>query len=122
MDGVKTWHVERAVVAAVLLAVWACTGRRGVELLGAAAVLATFASAQVSDRMAEAQGALPRPMVECYEKWLFWFVAKELCWLGYFLLLRSYSALVGVGVFLAYPLWRKWWRSVHPRKAWTRPA
>jgi hypothetical protein len=44
-------------------------------------------------------------------------VAKEVLWLAYFVLHHSWSALAGVFVFLAYPLWRRWWRRRHPPPA-----
>lgn len=98
-----------------------------VEWLGAAAVLAAFAHGQVSDRLAEharktdryaanANGHLGMPVREsrhhayCWRWSLRYFVAKESLWLVYFVAHRSWSALAGVFVFLAYPLWRRWYR------------
>lgn len=52
--------------------------------------------------------------VECY-RWLRrYLVAKELCWLSYFVMLSAWSALVGVGVFLLYPAWRHYYRKRRP--------
>jgi hypothetical protein len=97
----------------------AFTGAPLLECVGAAAVLASFAHAQVADRMAEYSAkaeyfsepvlGFTRPAA-CWRWALRYFVTKELLWLVYFVAHRSWSALVGVGVFLAYPLWRKWWR------------
>jgi hypothetical protein len=41
-------------------------------------------------------------------------VTKECLWLVYFILHHSWSALAGVGLFLAFPIWRKWWRKRKP--------
>ena len=32
-------------------------------------------------------------------------------WLVYFVAKGAWSAIAGVALFLAYPLWRRWWRS-----------
>jgi hypothetical protein len=106
----RTWHVEMAVVAAVLGAVLWLTEAPARELLGAAAVLAGFGHASVSDRMAAAQARQSAPDVACFRWAQRYWVVKELCWVGYFAASRSYSALVGCAVFLLYPLWRALWR------------
>jgi hypothetical protein len=49
-------------------------------------------------------------VVECYRWARRYFVTKELFWCAYFALRGSWSALAGVGLFLLYPLWRRWWR------------
>lgn len=107
----KTWQYELAAVALVLGLVVATSRGGWAEVLGALAVLAAFAHAQVSERMAEKQAAKATPDVVCHRWSLRYFVAKELLWLAYFVAHRSWSAIVGVVVFLAYPLWRKWWRT-----------
>lgn len=106
----KTWHVEIAAVAAVLAAVLFATGAPSAELVGSAAVLAGFGHASVSARMSEAQAAMPAPSVECWRKATYYWIAKELLWVAYFVMHQSYAAIVGCGVFLVYPLWRKWRR------------
>lgn len=110
----KTWKVEMFFVAVVLAAVVLATGGAFTERLGALAVLLAFGHAQVADRMAEKQAAMAKPDVHCWRWSLRYFVGKELLWLAYFIAHRSWSALVGVGVFLLYPLWRKWWRARKP--------
>jgi hypothetical protein len=109
-----TWQFEILIVAHLLAVVWVLTGAKPVELLGAAAVVLTFAHAQVSDRMAEREARRVTPDVHCYRWSLRYFVGKELLWLAYFAAHRSWSALVGVGVFLVYPLWRGWYRRRWP--------
>lgn len=52
--------------------------------------------------------------VECHWKLKWYLVSKEICWLGYFVYLGAWSALVGVVLFLLYPLWRHWYRSKWP--------
>lgn len=99
------------VVATILFVVNLCTHHLfSIEMIAALAVLLSFGHAQISDRMAEKQGELDHPTVECYRKMWFYFFGKEMCWLVYFFLSQSYSALVGVFVFLVYPIWRKLYR------------
>ena len=100
------------VVAIVLLVVNACAKHLlTIDMVAALAVLLSFGHAQISDRMAEKQGELDRPTVECYRKMWAYFFGKEICWLTYFCVTQAYSALVGVFVFLAYPIWRRIYRS-----------
>lgn len=110
----KTWKLEFAVVALVLGAVVVVTRGGMLEAVGACAVLAAFAHAQVTERMREKQAAKTKPDVHCYRWSLRYFMAKELLWCSYFVAHKSWSALVGVGVFLLYPLWRRWWRARKP--------
>lgn len=53
----KTWHIENAVVSAVLIIVWACTGQRAIELVGCAAVFCGFCHASIAERMREREAA-----------------------------------------------------------------
>ena len=110
----KTWHFELAVVATVLSIVVLATGAAAVEWLGAAAVTLTFAHAQVADRLAERDAAREKPSVDCHRWATRYLVTKECLWLVYFVMHHSWSALAGVGLFLAFPVWRKWWRKRKP--------
>lgn len=110
----RTWHAEVAVVAGFLAGVVVATGNRPLEWIGAGAVLLSFMHGAVADRMAERQAARARPDVECWRWSVRYFVGKELLWVVYFIAHRSYAALVGCGLFLAYPVWRRAWRSVRP--------
>lgn len=125
-DGVavKTFHAELLFVALVLAVAGYFSGAGWVEAIGACAVLASFAHAQVSDRLAEharltdrfaanMNGHLGCPApgtahhAYCWRWSLRYFVTKEALWLVYFVAHRSWSALVGVFVFLLYPVWRR---------------
>ena len=107
----RTWHVELAVVAAVLLAVVFATGGGWLELLGAGAVTLSFAHAQVADRLAElARDVRDQTLAPCHRWASRYLVGKETLWLVYFVAHRSWSALAGVALFLAYTPWRRWWR------------
>jgi hypothetical protein len=110
----RTWMLELGVVAAILAAVCATTRGGAIEAVGALAVIAAFAHAQVAERMREKEAARAVPDVHCHGWLTRYFFVKELLWLSYFIAHRSWSALVGVGVFLLYPLWRKWWRARRP--------
>lgn len=107
---VKTWMAELFVVWLVLIGVVWLTRGGPIEAVGALAVLAAFAHAQVAERMREREAAKAKPDVHCH-RWLTrYFLVKELLWCSYFVAHRSWAALAGVGVFLAYPIWRAWWR------------
>ena len=111
---IRTWQVELTAVAAILGAVAIVTGGRAIELLGAGAVTLSFAHAQVADRLAEREAARARPSVDCHRWAARYLVGKEALWLAYFVAHRSWSALAGVALFLAYPVWRRWWRARRP--------
>lgn len=111
---IKTWQVEMLVVAVALLVVSAINHFQWIELVGSAAVLLSFGHAQVSDRMAEREALKLRPDVGCHRMSARYFVGKEVLWLIYFVAHQSWSALVGVGLFLLYPQWRRLWRHYHP--------
>ena len=111
ITGLRTWHIESAVVIAVLVTVVLVTGRGAshTEWLGAIAVYLTFGHASVSFRLSEAEERRSTREVECYRKLKWYYYGKEMCWLTYFVLLGLWSPLVGVGVFLFYPYWRNVW-------------
>ena len=113
---IRTWHIEMAVVAAVLVAVASVSGG-AFELVGAGAVLLSFAHAQVADRLAEREASRARPSVECHRWATRYLVGKESLWLVYFVLHQSWSALAGVGLFLVYAPWRRFWRARKPLAA-----
>jgi hypothetical protein len=109
----RTWHFELFVVA---LALFAVAAWRGVwtEYVGAAAVSLTFAHAQVAERLREQDAAREEPTVSCNVWSTRYFVAKEVLWAVLFLGIGAYTALVGVGLFLAYTPWRRFWRVHYP--------
>jgi hypothetical protein len=114
----KTWHIEMAVVATVLLVLNIVTGKLfTIEALAAVAVLLTFGHAQVADRMAEQEELREKPSVNCFRMLWFYFIGKEIFWLLYFFLNHSFSALVGVITFLLYPAWRRAYRRKYPVNA-----
>jgi hypothetical protein len=109
----KTWHLESALVAIILIVVNLFLANHWYEWIGALAVWLSFGHASISFRMEEAEAIREvengKPNVECY-KWLGrYYLAKEASWFLYFSILSAYSALVGVFVFLLYPYWRKFW-------------
>lgn len=108
-----TWAFE-LLVAAHALALPLCFSFSWLELVGAGAVLLALAHAQVADRMAEQEAKRTEPDVHCWRWSRRYFVGKELLWLAYFVGNGSWTALVGCGVFLLYPLWRSWYRRRWP--------
>lgn len=110
----KTWHFENTFVASVLLVVWALTGHRPIELVGCAAVFGGFCHASIAERMREREAARTVPGVECHRLSTWFFLAKEACWLTYFVVMHAWAALVGCAIFGLYPAWRKLWRRYRP--------
>lgn len=110
----RTWHVEAAVMAAILAATVIATGNTLIEWVGAGAVFLSSRHMSIADRMREREEQRLVSEVPCHA-WLdrYW-VAKEVLWLGYFIALGAWSALVGVGMFLAYPYWRRLYRRWRP--------
>lgn len=116
----RTWHVEQSFTVIVLVVVALVSGSEPVEWIGVGAVYLTFGYTLISDRLEEAERARhargETPEVECYGKLRWYFYGKEILWTLYFIFLGAWSALVGVGLFVLYPYWRKLWRKYHPRK------
>jgi hypothetical protein len=113
----RTWHKELAVVVTILAIIWFLAKGSLVEAVGSLAVILTFCHTQVAFRLEEKHGQSSDPdSVECYRWQSRYFCAKEICWLGYFVILGAWSALVGVFIFLAYPFWRKWKSNKPPRR------
>lgn len=115
---VQTYVIEFFFVGIILVVVAIISGKGIVEWIGVVAVMLNFGHASIADRLEEKEAVRfhvnKKSDVECYWKLKYYFIAKELCWLAYFLILGAYSALVGVGIFLLYPWWRKIWRKYHP--------
>lgn len=112
----KTWHGEAIVVAVALIAQLFFTHFHLPEIICSLAVFVTFLHAQVADRMQERQAILETPDVHCHWKLNWFFVTKECLWIAFFLMTSAYAALSGAILFSLYPLWRKYWRKIHPLK------
>lgn len=111
---IRTWHLEAFMVAVVLAFVAVATGNHWREWVCAAGVLGSFMHAQVSDRLAEREASRAVPAVDCHRMARVYFIACEIAWFAYFASGRCWSALVGCALFLAYPAWRRWWRTHRP--------
>jgi hypothetical protein len=138
----KTWHFEMGFAAALLggVALWRGTWLDG---LGALAVFLSFGHTTIAERMRERQQSITvrvaggtavqdgvifhlpyqevtlgsAHIVSCHRLLTRYLVGKEVAWVAFFLLTKSYPALVGCGLFLLYPVWRRYWRKVHPLEA-----
>lgn len=110
----KTWQKE-ALVASTILSISPIVHRSGWEALGALAVLLSFMHGQIGDRHTSAaatkHAAGQEVEVECWRWERRYFLGKEVLWVVYFIHLQAWSALVGCGIFVAYPVWRRWWTS-----------
>jgi hypothetical protein len=111
-DRIKTWMVESLVVAGILSASILIHPFKLSELICGVAVWITFMHGQVSDRMQEKQSQMSNPDVSCYKWSTRYFLLKEAMWITFFLMIGSYSALVGSLVFFVYPFWRKFYRKL----------
>jgi hypothetical protein len=107
MYKLKTWHIETAVVYSILIGVNLYVDADLIGWVGAVAVALSFGTTSISARMTEAQEKLAEKTVHCYKWFNFYYVGKEITWVAYFVMLKSWSALVGCFVFGAYPVWRK---------------
>lgn len=104
--------MEMLIVAVALMATSAIVRHSGVEVIGALAVIATFGHIQVASRLHEQAIEVLRSegttsFVDCSYMLNRYLVAKELLWITYFVLHASWSALVGCGLFVLYPIWRR---------------
>lgn len=107
----KTWKIEILLLISILILVNDLTNHLGLtDIIAAIAVLLSFGHVQISDRLSEQQDQLQKPTVHCYRQMMYYFIGKEICWLAFFCLTESYSALVGVIFFLLYPFYRKAYR------------
>lgn len=114
----KTWHFEASFVALVLLIVIVGTGGPWIEWVGSAAVFFGFCYASVSFRMSEQVAYHEQQtgvtVVSCYKWSTRYYFLKEVLFFAYFAGIGAWSALVGVFVFILYPLWRRLWRKWKP--------
>jgi hypothetical protein len=102
------------VVALVTIFSAVLSGAKATDFLASVAVILSFGHATVGERMREREAAREEAEVSCHT-WLDrYFVAKEVAWVGYFVSTKAWPALLGCGVFLVYPLWRRFWRKRHP--------
>ena len=108
----RTWQAEAAVICIVLAVTVVVSGGDIKEWIGAFAVLFTFMHAQVADRMAEKQAEMINPSVGCHAFSARYYMVKEALWIIYFILSHTWAALTGGIIFLAYPFWRRWYRSM----------
>lgn len=97
---IPTWAFEASLVAALLGTVSYFNGG-GKEWIGTAAVLITFIQYQKSLQIEEAQKEQKSIIARLG-------IGKDLLFFTYFLLSETYAPLVGAGIFLSYPAWRKW--------------
>lgn len=113
----RTWIKGVLVVGAVLCVVTLLTGNTKVNWVITAAIIMTFQHAQIADRLQERQAKMAVPDVACYYKLNWLFAIKEILWITAFIMLKTWSAIIGADMFALYPLWRKYYRSkIKPRK------
>ena len=93
-----------------------------IEWIGVVAVFISFGHMTLSDRLAEREVALHKSRIRKNVHTLLnaYLVSKEILWFAYFILVGAWSALTGVILFLAYPLWRRYWKKHHHIKTGVR--
>lgn len=116
MRPVKTWIPEAAVVGVILGGSLLLSPVTVAAVLTAAAVFASFLHVQVADRLQEHEAVRAEPAVPCHYKLKRYLILKEVLWVLTFVLLQAWPALVGCGIFLAYPIWRRFYRKSYPLK------
>lgn len=99
----KTWKIEAIVILSILLLSLLFKEVSIADILCLLGVWTTFMHGQVADRMQEKQALMIKPDVECYKWSNRYFFIKEGLWITFFLLIRSYPALIGSVVFFCYP-------------------
>lgn len=81
-------------------------------------VFFSFSYTSIADRLSEQEHARVSagqlPGIACHGKLQTFFVWREIAWCLTFVLLQAWSALVGVFIFMAYPVWRRFWRRHFP--------
>jgi hypothetical protein len=106
-----TWQWELMFAANVLVYSAVRSGGAVEDWLAAAAVFYTFAHVQVANRLDEAEERRAVQEVACRYKLVRYLIIKEVLWVAFFVYTESWPALVGCGLFLGYPVWRRWYRS-----------
>lgn len=113
-----TYQWEAIMVSIILIITGLLSDKGWVEWIGVLAVFFTFMHASVAERLAESEGHRKTMgediYVDCYYKLPKYFYLKEICFFFYFSLMGAWSAVAGVFIFLAYPIWRKAWRKRFP--------
>jgi hypothetical protein len=115
---IQTFIIEYLFIGAILTAVAIISEKGWVEWIGVVAVFLTFGHASIAERLREREALrhLARTPLEvaCYWKLPYYFYAKEILWLAYFIFIGAWSAIAGVIVFLIYGPWRSYYRKWHP--------
>jgi hypothetical protein len=110
----RTWHWETLAVMALCAAVVLLSGNDPIEWVGFAALTLAHGRNSIMFRLAEAQqrvSPLDPHHVSCWKWNSVYFFGAECCWAVYFGWHYAWSGLVGVGIFLGYGQWRRWYAS-----------
>jgi len=115
---VRTYVKELLVVSLILMITTFIWSNNLLNWISIVAVILTFGHIQISDRLMEAQVVKQEKEVECYWKLPYYLWSKEILWVIVFLISNNYSAIVGAGIFLIYPFWRKFHRKNFENGVW----
>lgn len=108
-------------MALILVGSWVASGADLVEVVGTLAVFVMTRRVSVADRMSETVASLPEAKLlsektpaACHVWFYRYLYLGEALWATYFVMKGAWAALVGVGLMLAYPAWRKYYRLHYP--------
>ena len=113
-----TYQLEMALALGILIATALISQKGWIEWIGVVAVFISFGHMTLSDRLAEREAVLHKSRIRKNVHTMLnaYLVSKEILWFAYFILVGAWSALTGVILFLAYPLWRRYWKKYHHTK------
>lgn len=114
----KTWKIEAFVAAIILFTPLLFLPSGYVGWIGTVAVFVSFLHGQVAERLSSKQISVPsKGYVPCHKWERIYFLTKEVLWLGYFIVLQAWPALIGVGLFILYRIWRMQYTAWRDKKA-----
>lgn len=108
--------IEDIFVASILIVTAIVFGEHYTEWIAAAAVFLAFKHTVAAFRLEDVVERMEKHGDTAYHSHgnqETYFYLKESLWFVYFFLLGAWSALVGVVIFLLYPLWHKSWQKYH---------
>lgn len=120
---IHVFHIEDAFVIITLIITLIIARGNYIEWIGSVAVFIGFKHAVIAFRLEEVverQKTHGDTAFNSHGKQTQYFYAKEILWFVYFILLGAWSGLIGVVLFLSYPIWHKIREEYHSKSATNR--
>jgi hypothetical protein len=111
---IRTWMWEAGFVWLCLSTTTLLTKGGFVDWLATVAIWISFLYTSICDRLGELEKP-PSEGSKAFRVAQRLLQLREALWFLYFWMVGSYSVLVGVMLFLLYPLWRRFYRNLYPR-------